>query len=312
MAELVEYCNCSDVSSFLEAISPARPVIDEYQNWIYRGVSSFETHKLIPKILRHKAPPWNEIGVPSRALNPRDEDRGFPTVEFGIVCRFYRALDESGLPIPGDPAWLRDTLDPLLGGRTLLDIMDEAGAYWPPPGIIELLALAQHYGLSTRFLDWSRSPLHAAYFAVSDVFREGFERCGRLAVWAFHYPPVLSFLGTPDLLRIVKVPSSANPNLHAQRGVFTLVPTKVNPYDKDFDLKPLDEQFAGKLANITIEGSPFRPFRCVTLPRDKGAELAETLIRYGINAGSLFPGFQGAARSVIERNALDLLRHHIT
>src|SRR5438876_29628 len=44
----------------------------------------------------------------------------------------------------------------------------------------EWLAIAQHYGLATRLLDWTRNPLAALYFAVEKKSESD------SAVWCYH------------------------------------------------------------------------------------------------------------------------------
>ncbi|ELY91195.1 FRG domain-containing protein [Natrinema altunense] len=61
-----------------------------------------------------------------------------------------------------------------------------------PRSVWHLLAIAQHYGLPTRLLDWSFSPLVAAYFATrsGDTEHDG-------AIWALDYRKLHADLPDP-------------------------------------------------------------------------------------------------------------------
>jgi hypothetical protein len=125
-----------------------------------------------------------------------------------------------GFEAPGDRPELRDH------ARRFLP-KNRSGAQFPPVATRWFYALAQHYGIPTRLVDWTRSAMVAAYFAAIGAVKHEKENPGSaLAVWALSENYVrekLSSAAATPAVSLVTAPTVSNPNLHAQSGVFTLV-----------------------------------------------------------------------------------------
>jgi len=157
-----------------------------------------------------------------------------------------------------------------------------------------LVALAQHYGIPTRLLDWTRLPYVAAFFAAESAFKrmKGAAPDARLVVWAFLFPLLSRYdVDARDNapIRVITAPSATNSNLKAQQGVFTLV--KLEDALQDGTYLPLDkilERYAER-NDAQTEGYQLRKF---TLPVSQADELLQYLARLDVTPSVIYPGYQ--------------------
>ena len=243
---------------------------------IYRGTKC-ETFKLIPNALRKPAATTKE----QVAREAKD------------LVRFYDATYEQGLTIPSWPA-VSATIEELRRGAY------RGPANWPPHHLHEFIALAQHHGLETRVLDWTRDPMVAAYFAARPAPPTP---SGFVAVWIFDqtaYDDVPSLSGN-RVSSFITVPYDVNPNARAQHGVFTL-----HEPPSEFDSsKPPGCQSLDLFLSTRSLVDPPNGLRKVTLPRTEEAALLKLLHRRRINGSTMFPGYYGAKTAADERATWD-------
>jgi hypothetical protein len=210
--------------------------------------------------------------------------------EHEVVWRFVETADDIGLAIPG--------FDSVVSGKNLLDNWqtEEFLVELPPrffKGPHRMIALAQHHGVPTRLLDWTKRPEVAAFFACEDVVRnpKRYAVDGRMAVWMIDINQVVRSRG---LLAPLTVPRSENHYLHAQDGLFLWQPKADEEFVSSGKWSPFDE-----IVRRAHPGGSVQPWMIkLTLPNSEAPNLLNLLRLERVSRANLMPGYSSVADTV--------------
>ncbi len=204
--------------------------------------------------------------------------------ELEVISRFLHGCDRSGLIVPGYTKEIKRQLSQ--ERSTFLS----AHKPWPQPEMYEIMAVAQHYDVPTRLLDWTERSFVACYFAASSAnFELESGKVPRIAIWALDTTHSKDW----EIVSIIRTPGGTSRNQAAQSGLFTTHTSRQSSLTDYYQPEALED-----VQEIYGAGETKTSLLKITLPVTEAPTLLILCSKLGVDGSTLFPGFQGVAKSI--------------
>lgn len=253
---------------------------------------------------------WGLVAAAHRlGNNPIDATR-FEEMD---LKNFIRSCIDLGLQIPDEK--MVETVDGFHAGMIVFnqDRLSERS---------KVVALAQHYGVPTTFLDWSQSSTialgHAVWSAIAFMATDmGASQRGKVPTTCDEVSRIALWNLDPDSrwtgMRVVENADPHNTRQRQQRGMYTQhVPMTEDEIAKLSDAPP-DNGDLVELAKVHPT-SPYR-LRCFTFPGSELLLAYEWLRTQDVTHGNAYGGYEGAGKQVNTNRDLRVIsksRRHLT
>lgn len=209
-------------------------------------------------------------------------------IETRLIKDFINYSDGAGLDLPRLEEFRSQTIR---NGHAI----DWHPTHHPPHPI---LGFAQHHGVPTRLLDWTKNPLIASFFAIESLKPEDNE--GMFTIWAIRSDvlrnhKIFTDIGANDGSRfeLMEVKKSENKFLFSQEGLFTFNRCITNWYRQKGEF-PKIEDLLNKIEKHTGDSI----FRKLNLIKTQRTELMRLLHVEGITHIRLMPFYDNVVKTM--------------
>ena len=301
--------NYTSYDKLLDDLKPDGMIGKFQDSFIYRGQG--DDWSLLPSIFR-KENKYILYAFDNPYIFGRENviESAYRYTEYELLKSFFKYANINGIKLPHN---VYNGADYILKNN-YTNLVKTSQVSWPMSKLVELTALAQHYGIYTRFLDWSFDINVALYFAVKNavkniVTKQTVDTEKYFVVWMLAAEKLcVKLTCEQDIpLKFVIPNYYENPNICAQKGVLTYWET---PHTSDFinttaNIQPLNEALADLEEKNTSDKStdPTEVFaeyvmHKLTVPITESVTIMKHLSKINYNAASMFPGYYGAVQQI--------------
>lgn len=298
----------------LDFLKPGNALNVIYDNTIYRGQAI--DWELTPLALRKEKQKSFYDFFDNNFLNKFHETEILHRlVEHNYLSQFFKYANNVGLKLPKS-SFKNVKYTDFSNLKTLNEL---ASCEWITEDLAEIAALAQHYGVPTRLLDWSFDIYVALYFASINAVKmivnselENYKdiNTNYLIIWVLPHDLLEAEIdlnpSEAPPIRFVIPNYSNNPNICAQKGILSYWKSPIiNIQDSDtFDnvcFEPLDALFRNyKYDFITEEGLEMTSLFKFQIPISESLTILKHVSSLGYNAATMFPGYYGVKQKIDE------------